>query len=56
MKQTARQKAIRRELQRLQARQDAIQGESFLLRTPSKRQSRLIREYWAIARREVTAQ
>lgn len=53
MKKTARQKAIAAEMQRLQAMQDAIQGESFLTRTPSKRQKRLLREYWAIARQGV---
>lgn len=54
MKKTARQKAICKELKSLQALQDAYQGKSFLTRTPSKRQARLIREFWAIARREVT--
>lgn len=60
MKLTARQKAIKAELDRLNLWNMAYYPPARdyfyqCRKTPSKRENRLIREFWAIARREARA-
>lgn len=52
MKKTKRQVQIEVELILYRGMQLAAEGEAFTLRTPSKRQRRLLREFWAIERQK----